>query len=361
MRRPSVRLAILVCVAASLATLLWLWIGTTRDITVSPTEIDFGEVELSTETNRRLTFRNPNRSPAVVRVAADCDCVALSQPELRIPSQGEATIDITLRRLTGDRREDWYTFLESELEVTTVADGEYQGHSIPIKAKFFEPYAVDHKSASVSGLATDLEKVPVRFSATTSETGRPTIGKIPPFAESVQVDWNEEFSAGELLVTIKRDASPRLHQGHIEMRLGSPAETAPKPYLLAFEARVHAPFRFNPGMAILGGLMDADSEIVTLEEVAGLPCSIGSISCDSEWVKVEKHDDASFTVRRTGAGRRGFDESPVIHVLSFGKSSIKCSLQGTPALMSTIDRKKMTAAGAPCHLPSWNAQPPRFV
>ncbi len=221
MRRPPVRLSILVCLAVPLAMLLWASIETTREISVTPAAIDFGEVQASSDMTRRLAFRNPNHGPALVRIAADCNCVILSHSELRVPSQSETTVDVTLSRMTGDRRDRWYTLLESELEVTAYTDEGARSQSIPISATFFEPYAVDRAACQVNGLATELGKQPIPFSAATPEAGRPTVGQVPPFVESVEVDWDDEHSAGELLVTIKRDAPPGLHEGDIEMHLAS--------------------------------------------------------------------------------------------------------------------------------------------
>lgn len=314
MRRAYIRLAVLICVAAALGVLLWNSVETTRELAITPTAIDFDEVKLGSDTSRRLTIRNLTRGPAIVRMAADCSCITLSRAELKIPPRSEATVDVTLSRKSGDRRERWYTFLESELEVTTLTDDGAFPRSIPIKAKFFEPYAVDDSACQISGLATELERRAIPFSAAAPEAGRPTIGEIPSFVESAEVNWDEEFSAGELFVTVKRNTPPGHYAGHIEMRLASPIETSRQSYALPLEARVQAPYRFNPGTAVLGGLMDVDSEIVTLEGIPGVRCSIESVACDSELVHVEQHDGVTFTVQRTDAGRRESDQSPVTHV-----------------------------------------------
>lgn len=314
MRQPRLRLAVLLCVAAVLAMLLWAQIDTTRALTITPNAIDFGDVTLESERGRQLTIRNRNQQPALVRIAADCDCVVLSQSELRIPSRSEATVDVSLNRMTGDRREQWYTFLESELEVTTVTEDGAHARSIPIRAKFFEPYAVDQAACQINGLATELEKQPIPFSAAVPEAGQPEIGQIPSFVESVEVNWNEEFTAGELLVTLKRDTPPGFHKGQIEMRLASPSETLSQPCLVALEARVHAPYHFHPGAAYLGGLLDVESETVTIEGIPGVDCSIISITSDSERIRLEQHDGASFMAHRTDDQAFGSQKSSIIHV-----------------------------------------------
>lgn len=314
MRRAYIRLAVLICVAAALGVLLWGSVETTRELAITPTSIDFDEVKLGSDTSRRLTIRNPTHGPALVRMAADCGCITLSHAELKIPPRSEATVDVTLSRKSGDRRERWYTFLESELEVTAFTDGGSFSRSIPIKAKFFEPYAVDDSACQMSGLATELGEWVIPVSAAAPEAGRPTIGEIPSFVESAEVNWDEEFSSGEVLITVKRNTPPGHHAGHLEMRLASAIETSPQSYGLPLEAQVQAPYRFNPGTAVLGGLMDVDSEVVTLEGISDVRCSIESVACDSELVHVEQHDGVTFTVRRTDAGRRESEQSPVTHV-----------------------------------------------
>ncbi len=314
MRRAHIRLAVLICVASALGVLLWNSVESTRGLAITPTAIDFDEVKLGSDTSRRLTIRNPTHGPALVRMAADCSCITFSRAELKLPPRSEATVDVTLSRKSGDRRERWYTFLESELDVTALTDGGSFPRSIPIKAKFFEPYAVDDSACQMSGMATELGEWVIPFSAAAPEAGRPTIGEIPSFVESAEVTWDEEFSAGEVFITVKRNTPPGHHTGHIEMRLASPVETSPQSYALPLEAQVQAPYRFSPGTAVLGGLMDLDSEIVTLEGIPDVRCSIESVACESELVHVEQHDGVTFTVQRRDAGRRESDQSPVTHV-----------------------------------------------
>ncbi len=314
MRRAHIRLAVLICVASALGVLLWNSVESTRGLAITPTAIDFDEVKLGSDTSRRLTIRNPTHGPALVRMAADCSCITLSRAELKLPPRSEATVDVTLSRKSGDRRERWYTFLESELDVTALTDGGSFPRSIPIKAKFFEPYAVDDSACQMSGMATELGEWVIPFSAAAPEAGRPTIGEIPSFVESAEVTWDEEFSAGEVFITVKRNTPPGHHAGQIDLRLASAIETSPQSYALPLEAQVQAPYRFSPGTAVLGGLMDLDSEIVTLEGIPDVRCSIESVACESELVHVEQHDGVTFTVQRRDAGRRESDQSPVTHV-----------------------------------------------
>lgn len=315
MRRPYVLLTLLVCAAAAMLAMLTSGsIETTGEPVVTPRAINFGEVKPEDDKSRRLTIRNPSDRPTLVRIAADCSCVRLSHREIRVPPGSEATVDVVLNRGFGEHRDQFYTFLESELEVTAFTPGGTHLQLIPVRAKFFEPYMIDRAGCQLTAVATELEKRRISFSAGTPRAGRPTIGRIPTFVESVEVKWNEELKAGELLVTVKRDTPPGVHGGHIEMHPTSAGETSLQPYLLTLEARALAPYRFSPGAILLGGFTDVDSQLVTLEGIAGARCSIASITCDSDLVRLEKNDDVTFTVQRADAGRAGAQDSPVTYV-----------------------------------------------
>lgn len=325
MRRPHLRLTVLICVALPLAIVLWASIGPTPRLTITPHVIDFGEVT-EREASRQLTIRNPGLQPALVRLAADCDCIRLSRAEVRIPSRGQTTVDLVLNQRAGDRRERFFTFLESELGVTTVTDEGTGTRRIPIVARFFEPYAFDRAACQFHGLATELERLPIPFSAATPEAGRPTITRVPAFVRSAEVNWNDAFSAGEVLVTIKRDTPPGLHEGRLEMRLTTPDEKSPASLTVPLEARVVSPFRFSPGLAYLGGLLDVDSQTVTMEGVSELRCSIESVASDSEQIRLETHDDRAFTVHRADGPDAPGQDSPVIHVII----DVRCEADGGP-------------------------------
>lgn len=328
MRRPHLRLIVLICVALPLAIVLWASIGPTPRLTITPHVIDFGEVT-EREASRQLTIRNPGLQPALVRLAADCDCIRLSRAEVKIPSQADATVDVILNQKVGDRRERFFTFLESELGVTTVTDEGTGTRRIPIAARFFEPYAIDRAACQIDGLAAELRQRPIPFSAATPEAGRPTITQVPGFVEKAEVNWSDAFSAGELLVTIKGDTPPGLHEGQIEMRLTTPDEKSPKSLTLPLEARIVSPVRFSPGMAYLGGLLAVDSQTVTMEGVSQIRCSIESLHCDSQWVRLETHDDTTFTVHRAHGADDPLQDSPVIHVII----DVRCEADGVPMLV----------------------------
>lgn len=67
-------------------------------------------------------------------------------------------------------------------------------------------------------------------------------------------------------------------------------------------------------MALLGGVLDGDSEIVELEDITGPRCSTVSLSCDSNMIEVEKQGRTTFLVRRTDTAIPESEDSPVIYI-----------------------------------------------
>lgn len=308
------RVSILACVAASLAVAVWVSIDVPQELAVVPGVLDFDEVAVDHDASRRLTIRNPTRQPAFVRLSADCDCVTLSRGELTIPARGDATVDVTLARHSGERRERLHTFLESELEIAIAMEGPARGRRIPIHARFFETYAVDRAACEVTALVGELDAWSIGFSAASSAAGRPTIGRIPSFVDAVEVTWDDEFAAGELVLAVKPDTPPGRHQGQIEMRLSARDDEASRSYPVAIAARVRAPYRFEPEVVLLDDFVGAEGETVTLRALPGTRCEIRSVTCESDQIRLRRQDRRAFTVHHAEAGQPLRQASSVIHI-----------------------------------------------
>lgn len=323
MVRPKVRVVLLSGVAIGLAFVLWQEVADPRTIEVSPEAIDFGLLQPGPNQKQSIVFRNPGPGMALVRIVSDCDCVQLSEGGLRVPAGEEASVEVGLNRRTGERRDQLYSAMESRLLVTCSSQNEQRSFSIPVTAKFYEPYVVDRDACRVNVMAGELPEVKIPFSAANSEVGKPTIPKMPSFVQSVRVNWNEAFSSGELALGLTPGILPGRYAGIIELAPGLQPERAKGYYSLPFEVLVRPPCRFDPITVVLGGQGGDGSQMVTLRSSSSLPCRIKSATNHSKHVTVEQRSPTSLVVRKKASDQVGSDPSKVNHV----KAVIECELE----------------------------------
>lgn len=298
MRKVISRLVIFGCVAIPFTVLFLSSVDSHREIVIDQIEIDFGDVDAGGEVDRILTLRNPNAYPVRVGLVADCSCLKLSMTQLVIQPRREASVLVALNRLQGGRRDGLHTYLESQIQIYSETREATVQQAVPVAARFFEPYVFDRSACKISGLATALSSHKVPLSAATSEVRRPTIGGLPAFIESATIDWNDEFSAGSLNVSIRPDTSPGNKTGVIELNFESASAAGGSPgiFRLPFEAYVLPPYRIEPGVVMLGGLWPIDCESISVRPVDDVVCSIHSFSSDSQSTRVERLDETTLVI-----------------------------------------------------------------
>jgi hypothetical protein len=316
MRKMISRLAIFGCVAIPLVVLMRSSLDTHREIVIDPIAIDFGDIDAASEVERILTLRNPNAYPVRAQLVADCSCLKLSMTQLVIQPRRETSVLVTVNRLQGDSRDGLHTYLESQIQVSSETQEGVAQQVIPVSARFFEPYVFDRNACKIDGLATSLQSQEISLSAATSEVGRPSIGELPAFIESIEIDWNDEFAAGVLNVTMRPDTPPGNKKGVIELHFesDSAAEGSRAVFRLPFKAYVRAPYRIQPGVVMLGGLLPVDSETISVQPVDDVACSIQSFNCDSQSIRLEQVDERALIVHYVPVSQADPDAAEIVHI-----------------------------------------------
>ncbi len=314
------RLTIAACVAAPVAILLWL--SAEGEVAITPSVLDFGDVDVDNPTTQTVLVTNPKSHPLHVRIVSECDCVHLQPPTLSVPARSEASVVVGLRRTSGDRRDGVSTLLKSEIRLTAGTGDDEIDFVVPVNARFYEPYMVNRDACVVRSPAEQFEQWVIPLSGATEEIERPQLAQLPPFIASVDVHWDDQFNAGELRLAIEPTVSPGKYETSLALRPASKVGGQHPPMSVPVEAHIFPPYQFSHGGLMLGGLMSVKSETVALQPLSTAICTIQSIDCGSEHIRLEQIDERSFSVQLEPASVIG----PQDNMTQWVNVEVKCKV-----------------------------------
>jgi len=308
MQNRRLQFLVLGCIALPIGMLVWSSQPSRRALVVLPAKLDFGDVTPADDTGLLLSLANSSDFPAQVQLDADCSCIHMASTLLTIEPRQTATVRVNLNRFRGDTRDGFHTHLTQQIAVNSVVDGQPASAVIPVAARFYEPYLFDDRAASISGLATELTEMKLPITAAVEGVGRPKLGEIPSFVSAIRIDWNDEFSAGDLLIDIRADSAPGRLQGVIELHhedAGVDEVNSGRAFVIPIDVFIRPPCRVSPRVILLGGMTDVESETVRLEPHEGIACSILSASASSTAIELEQVDALTLVVRKASSLRPG--------------------------------------------------------
>lgn len=223
--------------------------GSVEGILLSSDSLDFGTAELFDKPRATLRITNPQPSEITVLLDADCSCVELSQNAFSIKPGETAAVGVQLRRMAAGEVRDGYRPIQRDLTVKYPLQGTRRSKSVLLTGQFFEPLVVDPAACDVRVKPFEPGNASISFSAQVDMADIEVLQR-PAWCRAAKIDWNSEFQAGHLRVSLEPFADTRPLEGEIKLgfsyRQEEQRETAT--LRIPLRARVDVPISLDPPM-----------------------------------------------------------------------------------------------------------------
>lgn len=312
MLKCSPRLVLLLGLLLPAAAYLWLKGGTTRPLSTSLTEWDFGLVAAADTPETTIVISNPNAMETRVVLLVSCQDLQLSQSRFLLEPGGEQAVTITPNRQHCGTRQGAYTIVDTELVVSSDLD-QVAEQTVAIRGRFYEPFSFDRDARRAWLNVVEPATYTISISAADQTVGKPRVVQLPDFVQAVDVQWNDDFNAGDVVLQFSQGQPPGLYVGEILMVDDSSSDEL----LFAIPAELHLspPCRVEPAVVFLGGMTRQQSQTVSLGFLPGVQGSLIEVASATPLVTLDKSSDTT-AVARLASDAAGGDFLPVNDKLS---------------------------------------------
>ena len=191
----------------------WFRVDVHRPLSISKASIDFGRVGYFETPEAVLVLRNQGKIPLLVTLDADCSCVELSSPLIRMQPMSEHSIIVGLKRTPSGRIIDGVRHIQKQIDLAYSVDGVLVRSEVDLSVAFEEPLLVqdEARDAEAALFVDSAHKIGISAMETITEV---EIVSVPDFVLAASVQWNDDFNSGWIHLTSNSHAVG-LKQGEI--------------------------------------------------------------------------------------------------------------------------------------------------
>jgi len=218
-------------------------------ITLSTHALDFGTAGLFEAPQAEFVIANRQSTATRVSLAADCTCVELSASAFLLQPDEATTIAVTLRRTSAGVTKAGFREIQRELVINYSMEGGLQSEVVALSGQFFEPLIVNESACQFELRPFESTIQSIGVSAQVDVT-HIEVQELPAWCHAAHIQWNEEFQAGHLVISVDPVADVLPVEGKVCIEIQYRQDQQDQTYVLCIPvtARVNVPISLDPPM-----------------------------------------------------------------------------------------------------------------